>query len=302
IDVVQICNPPDFLFLPALLAKKFGGARIVFDQHDLTPALLAEKTGKAAGPLMSFARWAERRTFAAADAVIATNSALRDRALRFGMHEDDAVSIVYSSPDLDALQRAAPDPSLKKGADTLLLWVGVMGSQDGLDLLLQSVRALQSMPGGATSHVLIAGDGPERAAMEAMAVDLGVADKVTFAGFLHGEALATAFATADIGVGSDPKNPFNDRLAMNKVFEYMAWRLPMALFDLDECRNIAASAALYASNNDPASLAANISNLTQSPELRRTMGARGFSRLERDYGWEMQKERYVATFERLRHG
>ena len=41
VDVVQVCNPPDFLFLPALIAKKFGRARIVFDHHDLTPELLS---------------------------------------------------------------------------------------------------------------------------------------------------------------------------------------------------------------------------------------------------------------------
>ena len=57
IDVVQICNPPDFLFAPALIAKTFGDAKVVFDHHDLTPELLVQKTGSSTGPLLKFARW-----------------------------------------------------------------------------------------------------------------------------------------------------------------------------------------------------------------------------------------------------
>ena len=38
-DVVQVCNPPDLLFLNALPYKLFG-KRLVFDHHDLCPELL----------------------------------------------------------------------------------------------------------------------------------------------------------------------------------------------------------------------------------------------------------------------
>ena len=299
IDVVQICNPPDFLFLPALIAKKFGRAKIVFDHHDLTPELLAEKLGHSKGPLLSFARWAEGRTFAVADEVISTNSSFKELALTKGGKAENAVTIVYSSPDLSKLPTVDPNPALKKGAEHLLLWVGVMGSQDGVCLLLDAVAALKNMPGGDSFHLLIAGDGPELPAMQHRAERIGVSDQVTFAGFLHREELAEAFATADIGVGSDPKNPFNDRLAMNKVMEYMAHRLPIAMFDLAECRKIAGDAALYASNNDAAALAANISNLIQSPNTRRAMGERGFAHLKAEYSWDLQKELYLGVYDRL---
>ena len=300
IDVIQICNPPDFLFLPALIAKKFGGAKVVFDHHDLTPELLVEKTGKRKGPLLRFARWAERQTFHVADEVISTNSAFRARAIEHGKKPENAVTIVYSSPDLTKLPPTPrPNPALKKGAENLLLWVGVMGSQDGLGLVLNAIAKLKSLPGGEKFHLLLAGDGPERQAMEQHADQLGLTNDVTFAGFLHGDDLAEAFATADIGLGSDPKNSFNDRLAMNKVLEYMAYELPIAMFDLVECKKIAGDAALYAANNDPAAVAANISNLIQSPNTRRVMGQRGHARLKMRYSWDLQKELYLSVFDRL---
>ena len=303
IDVVQICNPPDFLFAPALLAKVFGGAKIVFDHHDLTPELLADKIGEnklAQSIMMPIANWAQRTTFDVADQVISTNGAFHDIAIVNGGKDPEDVCVVYSGPDLDRMLEVPPDPSLKKGASTLLFWVGIMGSQDGLDLLLEALVALRDMPGGDDFHLLLAGDGPEREEMERQAKLLGLAPFVTFAGFLSGVQLAQAFVTADIGVGSDPKNPFNDRLAMNKVMEYMARRLPIAMFDLQECRLIAEGAALYASDNDPRALAAALSNLITSPATRQTKGALGRERLEERFAWRKQKETYLKVYRRLR--
>ena len=299
VDVVQICNPPDFLFLPALIAKIFGGARIVFDHHDLTPELLAEKSGRSSSALISFARWAEKTTFAVADRVIATNAAFRERAIEKGGKQSGDTLTVYSSPDLDRLRPGRVTPSLKKGKDILLLWVGVIGSQDGLDLLLEAIIRLRHLPGGNRFHLLVAGEGPERAAIERIATREGLGDLVTFAGFLSGDDLANAFATADIGVGSDPKNDFNDQLAMNKIMEYMAYRLPSVMFDLNECRKIAGDTALYAANNDPAALAAALSNLIEAPKTRAAMGGRARARLEAHYSWKRQKAHYLDVYRSL---
>ena len=301
VDVVQICNPPDFLFLPALLAKKFGKAKVVFDHHDLTPELLTLKVGNgiASRLLLNFAHWAQRQTFKAANTVISTNSSFARLAIEAGDKSPDNVVTVYSGPELSCVGDIQANADLKKGKQVLLLWVGVMGSQDGLSELANALGALKKMPGGDKFHLLLAGDGPERKSMERLFESLGLSDCVTFAGFLYGDRLAEAFATADIGVGSDPKNDFNDRLAMNKVMEYMAYSLPMALFDLAECREIAENAALYAAANDPRALAAALSNLIESPQLRAAKGALGRSRLEAIYCWEKQEAVYLDVYRRL---
>lgn len=301
IDVVQICNPPDFLFLPALIAKKFGRAKIIFDHHDLTPELLADKVkgGLSQHILLPFARWAQAQTFNTADHVISTNSAFRKIAIEQGRKTEATTSVVYSAPDLNKIRDMPADPALKKGADCLLLWVGIIGSQDGIDLLLDAMAHLKTTPTEQTAHLLIVGDGPERQAMEKRMRVLALSDDVTFAGFLTGDDLAQTFVTADIGVGSDPKNPFNDRLAMNKTMEYMAYGLPIAMFDLTESRVIAGDAALYAQDNDAKELADAIGRLIQSPELRRMRGALGRARLGAHFGWSRQKETYLDVYRRL---
>jgi glycosyltransferase involved in cell wall biosynthesis len=299
VDVVQICNPPDFLFAPALLAKKFGNAKVIFDHHDLTPELLVQKTGVEESLLLNFARWAERQTFSVADRVISTNASFREHALQVSDKNEDEVCVVYSGPDLEMLKPGRIDPALKKGKDILLFWIGVIGSQDGVDLLLDAMVRLKELPGGDRFHLQIAGDGTERGVMQERACQLGLEDTVTFAGFLHSDDLANAFATADIGIGSDPKNSFNDRLAMNKVMEYMAYCLPIVMFDLAECRKIAGEGALYATNNDPGALAAHLSNLIEAPATRKFRGEKGRARLEGEFAWEHQKERYLDVYRSL---
>ena len=299
IDVVQICNPPDFLFAPALLAKVFGNAKVVFDHHDLTPELLVEKTGRDSGMLLSFARWAERMTFRTADQVISTNTGFRQRAIELGGKAPRDVSVVYSTPDTNNLPTGVETPSLKRGKDILLFWVGIIGSQDGVDLLLDAIAHLRALPGGDRFHLAIAGDGPERASLEEKASAMGLDDVVSFKGFVYGQDLANAFVTADIGLGSDPKNAFNDRLAMNKTFEYMTYSLPIVMFDLDESRRIAGDAAIYVGENDPAALANSISNLIDSPAKQSAMGTRGHQRLQEYYSWSAQKEKYLDVYRNL---
>ena len=85
----------------------------MFDHHDLTPELLAEKLGADRGLLLRFARWAERQTFAVADRVISTNAAFRDHAIRSGKRREN-VNVVYSAPDLERMPQGVEIPELKK--------------------------------------------------------------------------------------------------------------------------------------------------------------------------------------------
>ena len=55
---------------------------------------------------------------------------------------------------------------------------------------------------------------------------------------------------------------------MNKVFEYMTLGIPFVSFDLIECRKASGDAALYAGNNDPIELAAQMARLLDDVDLQ----------------------------------
>ena len=84
-----------------------------------------------------------------------------------------------------------------------------------------------------------------------------------------------AFSTFDIGVIPDPKNSYNDKISMNKVFEYMSLGIPFVSFDLIEGRKASGEAALYAGNNDPQELAAQMVRLFDDKDLAGALGEEG---------------------------
>ena len=95
----------------------------------------------------------------------------------------------------------------------------------------------------------------------------------------------------------DPKNALNDNLTMVKIFEYMAFELPVVLFDLKEGRRLAGSAALYARPNDPVDFANQITTLLDSPELREKLGKWGRMRIEESLNWDVEKNVLLEAYD-----
>jgi len=102
----------------------------------------------------------------------------------------------------------------------------------------------------------------------------------------------------DVGVAPDPKTPMNDNSTMIKIFEYMAYGLPVVLFALKEGRRIAGPAALYASPNDPIDFANQILSLLNDEDLRRQLGECGRSRVEHGMNWDVEKATLLAAYGR----
>jgi glycosyltransferase involved in cell wall biosynthesis len=283
VDVVHIANPPDFLFPLAGLFRRFGAATI-FDQHDPSPELYLAQGGRRGGLIDRFLRWCERRTYGAADVVIATNESIRAIATDRGGVDPARVVLVRSSVDPSRTYRVASDTSLKAGRDYLVVYLGVMGPQDGIDHFVRMAREIADRLPGKTRFYAV-GDGSERARAESLARSLGLAGDMVFAGQLTDEEVRTVLSTADLAVGPDPANGFNELCTMNKTLEYMAMGVPVVGFDLAETRESAGDAAVYARPNDPLDLAhAAIAVLTEA-ERGAARGRIGRERIAGPLSW-----------------
>ena len=82
--------------------------------------------------------------------------------------------------------------------DLTVLAVRRLVKRTGVDRLIAAVPALRARVPGV--RVMVAGDGPEREALEAQARALGVADAVRFLGFLPDDQLPLAYHAADLSV------------------------------------------------------------------------------------------------------
>jgi len=98
-------------------------------------------------------------------------------------------------------------------------------------------------------------------------------------------------------VAPDPLNPMNDKSTMGKILEYMAFGMPVVLFELTEGRRSAADAALYARPNDPVDFAEKVLSLLDSESLRRELGERGRRRIVEYFNWETDRNALLQAYE-----
>jgi len=292
--VLHACNPPDTIFLIGLFFKLFG-VRFIFDHHDLNPELFEAKFQRK-GFFYRLVCLAERLTFRTATISIATNESYRDVAVARGGMSLDHVFIVRSCPDLRNIGQGPPQPELKEGRPLLVVYLGVMGPQEGLDLLLDSIEHIVKQQKRNDTLFVFIGAGTELPRLKALAAQKGLESFIRFTGRIPDDELAAYLSTADVCVAPDPKNPMNDKSTMNKIFEYMAHARPVVLYDLTEGRRSAGDAALYARPNDPQDFAAQIVKLLDSEPLRRELGARGRRRIEEGLNWDAEKQRLVQAY------
>jgi glycosyltransferase involved in cell wall biosynthesis len=296
IDILHGCNPPDLIFLVAWALRPFG-VRYVFDHHDVCPELYEAKFGRRGG-FWALMRAFEWLTFRTASVSIATNESFASIArARGGMAEDD-VFVVRSAPKLEGFAIRPPDPALKKGFRHLVGYVGVIGQQEGMDLLVAAADHLIRDMGRDDVHFAIVGFGPHLPVVEADVAARGLEAHFTFTGPRYGDDLLAVLNTADVCVSPDPKNAMNDISTMNKVVEYMTLKKPVVQFDLSEGRASAGEAALYATANDPADFARRIAELLDDPARRAAMGELGRARVEGGLSWAHSAPRLIAAYER----
>ncbi|HEV2430267.1 MAG TPA: glycosyltransferase family 4 protein [Burkholderiales bacterium] len=296
-DVVHACNPPDLFFLVGAFYKLFG-RKFVFDHHDANPELYEAKFGQR-GLFWKLLLWLEKLTFRSADVSIATNESYRRIAVGRGGMPPERVFVVRSGPSLERMKVLAPNEKLKAGKKYLVGYLGVMGRQEGIDLLLQAIKHLTGELRRKDVHFGLVGGGTSLDEMRSLARELGVADYVTFTGRVSDAEMLAMLNTADVCVNPDRANEMNDISTMNKVMEYMALGKPIVQFDLAEGRFSAQQASLYARRNDPRDFAAKLAELLDDPGKRKAMGDFGRRRVREALEWRYEAPKLLAAYEAL---
>lgn len=301
-DVIQACNPPDTYWLLARLWRIFG-VKFVFDHHDLNPELFLSRFGKPKG---LFARaqfegllWLERQTFRAADRVISTNESYRRKAMERGGCPPGHVTVVRSGPDTHAMRPVYAPTDIREGAEHLLVYLGIMGPQDGVDGLLEVIRELVHRRGRTGIRVALLGFGDCLADLERQCTEMGLDNYVTFTGRADKAMIADYLSAADVALGPDLKTPLNDISTMNKTMEYMAYCLPSVSFDLVETRVSGADSALYVPSGDIEAFADAVERLLDDDAYRLDLALSARRRVVKRLDWAPQSRAYVGVYDAL---
>lgn len=295
-DVIQACNPPDTIFLLGRFYRLFG-KRFIFDHHDINPELYEAKFNRR-DRWYRLLVWLERMTFRTARVSIATNESYRRIAIDRGGMDPSRVFVVRSGPDLSRVQYLAPDPSLRKGRRYLVGYIGVMGKQEGIDLLLESIVHLRRDLHRDDVQFVLVGSGTEVDALREMSRQLGIDDCVDFTGRVSDADLWRIVGSCDACVNPDRVNAMNDKSTMNKIIEYMALGKPIVQFEMTEGRHSAGQSSLYARPNDPRDFAVQLRDLLDDPDRREAMGRFGRERVETILAWHHQVPALLAAYDK----
>jgi len=295
-DYIHACNPPDTFFVIGLFYKVFG-VKFVFDQHDLCPEVYLAKFGEDRKDLLYRALLLlEYLTYKTADRVIATNKSYEAIAVSRGRVSPDRAFIVRTGPDLSRLKKTEPDNGLKLDKRFLVLYLGVMAPQDGVDYFLLAIDIIINKFKRNDILFSLIGSGDSIEDLKKLKYILGLDGSVIFTGRVSDEKLVKYLSTSDVCIAPDPKNALNDKSTMNKILEYMAMAKPIVCFDLKEARYSAGPSALYAEPNNVQDFAARIIELLDNEGLRKNMGAAGYERLKGELSWAYNKKRLIDVY------
>jgi glycosyltransferase involved in cell wall biosynthesis len=293
--VLHVHNPPD-IFFPAAALYRLAGRKVIFDHHDLFPETVEVKFGS--GLASRIAAGCQRLTFAVANHVLATNASYANVACDAGRKRPENVTVVRNAPP-SAWTRIPLRQRRGVLRDVRLAYVGAISGQDGVDGLVPVLAQLRSSTSPIDVRLTIIGDGDARPELERKLAESGVADQVTFTGWVAPGQVAELLQDADACVDPAPATDVNERSTMTKIAEYLALGKPVVAFDLLETRRTAAGAALLVEPGDVNAFAEAILEVARDPALRQRL-ARDARRRAKELTWESSERALLEAYQALR--
>lgn len=193
-------------------------------------------------------------------------------------------SIVYNGIDVDAYKVGNDGDRIRKAlalesAEPLVLSVGRLVEQKGVDYLLRAFALFSREH--STARLLIAGKGPQEAHLRRLRANLGIADKVVFAGYISDSLLPFYYAASDIFVLPSLWEPFGMVL-----LEAMASGKAVIASRTGGVPEVVGDAGLLVPPRDVSALARALSTLASDATLRKKLGALGCARARRYFSWD----------------
>ena len=230
----------------------------------------------------------------APSALIVNSSAARDTAVALG-RAPDAVHVLPNVIDLAAFDAAAGSVPRGTNDPLVVAGIGTFVTQKRFDVFLQVIAAARAQ--GAPVRGVLAGDGPERAALERQAAALGLGgEAITFAG--RRNDVPMFLRNADVFMLTSDHEGFP-----NVVLEAMAASLPVLCTATGDARGIIdhGVTGYVTPLGDTHGLTEHLVAIARSIDDRRRLGEAGRRRVETQYGFGNLAARLAAIHGAVEH-
>jgi len=235
-------------------------------------------------------------SFCEAVNLVVSPSAGMEKILR-GLDVKSPIEVVPNGVELERYRKIEPFPRADFGFhadDILFIYVGRLGPEKNLNFLLRAFNGVAQ----AFDHVrlLILGDGPARADIEALASDFGLAGRVRFEGMIPYERLPAYLSMCDAFVTASVTevHPLS-------VIEGMASGLPvLGIRSPGVGDTVEDGVTGFLTDEDTAGFAVKMTRLVTEPGLRKKMGAAA-RQASSHYAIERTTQIMLKLYERLYH-
>ena len=278
-----ILSTPGPLGLAGLLAARLLGLKTIGIYHTDFPRYVRCLTQDE---MLEQATWRYMQWFyGGLNAIYVPSECYRQQLADNGF-DPAKLRVLPRGVDLNRFTPAKRDPAFWErfglNGNLKLLYVGRISREKNLQTLIEAFQFVRA--GIPDVDLVIVGDGPDREALEAQAAGANVA----FTGFLYGEDLAHAYASADLFVFPSTTDTFG-----NVVLEAQASGLPAIVSQQGGPAEIVArhGSGLAVDVRTPAPMCAAIRELVWDASRRREMGDRALQ-TAREHRWESIVEQF----------
>jgi glycosyltransferase involved in cell wall biosynthesis len=299
-DLVQVNTIPDWLVFAAA-GPRLRGVPVIVDLHELMPEFFASKFGTALRhPVVRALARLEQASIRFADLAMTCTEEMRNAFVSRGADADRISVVMNSSEEAIFDPQTFPPRRDRQTGRFSLICHGTIEERYGLDTIIRALRRLDDQIPGLTLEIY--GEGTYQHELRGMVEEFGLADRVSFNGFVPVDELVAAIADADAGVVAMKRDAFRDLTQCNKMFDLITMRRPvicsrttsvMASFP-DDCLQ-------YFDADDDADLARAIEEVFAQPRLGHQLVERAEEQ-NQAYRWLRQRERYLALVEQALAG
>jgi len=238
---------------------------------------------------VTVARRVEGQVMRSCDRVVGVNQQIGDYLRRTHGLPHEKVSVVGNGIDCERFAPPARRPA--SHGRPVLVFAGRLAAVKNLELLVRALGVLRDR--GVDAELRVAGDGPLRGSLEALAARQGLGPRVRFLGWVDAEALPALYGAGDLFVMCSHYEGFP-----NALLEAQACGLPAVVTPMKGGEKLVLDGVTgaVAAEATPACLAGAIERLLEDRVLRRRMGRRARERMVREHGWERVAGEYLRMF------
>jgi glycosyltransferase involved in cell wall biosynthesis len=234
-------------------------------------------------------RWTVRLVMNSANRIVAQSGHIKHYAEKFYSPKKDIDIIPLGMPSPDFSLATRETLSMQKDI-FYIVSIGRMAKVKGYDVLIRTMALLKEK--GRNAHLILIGDGPERASLEKLSAALGLSDRISFPGWLSGPKKFQFLSACDLYVMSSLHEGFGVVL-----LEAMFCGLPIVATNKGGQTDIITDGknGILVSPGDAKVLDDAISDMMSSPDKRKSMSLANRENVKR-YNISSVAERYMNAF------